>query len=325
MHHRDEIVPFTSFDREINRLTSLLEGMGVPLDPGSDIRAQGYAAFSTLYYSVFNNERPPMNRWEEAEAGRALAGLGDLALKINRAVDSGGFEAIKPHLAKMVTGSIRMNASSAVTDEAANKNSELYVGCLALGSGMAVDLEDPQASAGGVNPDVLLTYGGREWSIAVKASHSSKGPTIFGNIQKAVSQIERSGRTGVVFINVKNILEHEAMAGGTFRTTSEATSAVGAAVDAVVQEVRSAIVDQDWHDLFAGRRARPLVAFMGQVTVSALVPTIGPMFVPVKVMRVLLAPPAPADVSALTGLDADAWSLLAALNEELQRNPPAEL
>ncbi|WP_424137586.1 hypothetical protein [Roseomonas chloroacetimidivorans] len=322
MHHRDEIVSFGSFDREITRLTTMLESLGVPVDSSSDLKAQGYAAFSTLYYSVFSDERPAMDRWEEVQAGGALAGLGDLASKINRAVDSGGFEAIRPHLAKMVTGSVRMNASSRVTDEAANKNSELYVGCLALGSGMAVDLEDPKASAGGTNPDVLLTHGGTEWSIAVKASHSSKGPTIFGNVQKAVQQIERSERNGVVFINVKNILEHEAMArSGAFSSTSEATSAVGAAVDGVVREVRSSIVDQDWRDLFDGKRARPLIAFMGQVTVSAMVPMIGPMFVPVKVMRVLTVPPAPTDPTALTGLDAGAWQLLDALNEELQRNP----
>jgi hypothetical protein len=84
--------------------------------------------------------------------------------------------------------------------------------------------------------------------------------------------------------------------------------------------VRSEIVRDDWLQLFTGKLARPLVVFMGQVTVSAMIPTIGPAFVPVKAMRILAAPPAPEDESLLVGLDAKAWKLAAALNEELQRN-----
>lgn len=53
------------------------------------------------------------------------------------------------------------------------------------------------------------------------------------------------------------------------------------------------------------KKARPLVALMGQITVSADVMPGTPMFVPVKVMRVLCAP---------------AWRLLQRLNHELQRN-----
>ena len=84
----------------------------------------------------------------------------------------------------MVKGAVRMNAPSQVTDEAANKNSELYVGCLAIGAGLSIELEDPDKSANGKNPDVLLTFEGSAWSVAVKASHSSSAPTIFGNIKK---------------------------------------------------------------------------------------------------------------------------------------------
>src|SRR6202035_6116975 len=101
-----------------------------------------------------------MSKWDQAKAGGALAGLGDLAAKINRAAASSQFDTLKPHLKKMVTGAVRMNDVSSVTDEEANKNSELYVGCLALGAGMSVDLEDPDFSGGGLTPDVLLTFEG---------------------------------------------------------------------------------------------------------------------------------------------------------------------
>jgi hypothetical protein len=64
---------------------------------------------------------------------------------------------------------------------------------------------------------------------------------------------------------------------------------------------------------------------MGQVTVSAIIPGIGPAFVPVKAMRILAAPPAPEDVSQLVGLDAEAWKLATVLNEELQSNSSSGL
>lgn len=321
MHARDEFVSYGHFDAEIAKLNNFLAALGIDVNPDSDLGQQTYAAFHALYFSVFANERPAMSTWDQAKAGGALAGLGDLAAKINRAAASGPRDALKPHLKKMVTGAVRMNDVSSVTDEAANKNSELYVGCLALGAGMSVDLEDPEASAGGKNPDVLLTFEDAQWAIAVKASHSAKAATIFGNIEKAVSQIERSGRNGIVFINIKNVLAHEAMnAGGHFASPSEAATAVGNAVDAIVRDVRASIVNEDWLQLFTGKLARPLVVFMGQITVSAVIPAIGPAFVPVKIMRILPAPPAPEDASSLAGLDAKAWKLATTLNEELQRN-----
>jgi hypothetical protein len=49
--------------------------------------------------------------------------------------------------------------------------------------------------------------------------------------------------------------------------------------------LRAEIVDDDWFELFKGKRASPIVAFTAQVTASAYVLPGVPMFVPVKVMR----------------------------------------
>jgi hypothetical protein len=125
-----------------------------------------------------------MKRADEIEHGAALAGLDDLAAKINRARRTPGFIPLRPHLANMVRGSVRMNIKSRVTDAASNKNSELYVGCLALGAGLDIELEDPDKGARGKNPDVLLNFEGPNWSIAVKTSHSSVPQTIFDSICK---------------------------------------------------------------------------------------------------------------------------------------------
>jgi hypothetical protein len=64
---------------------------------------------------------------------------------------------------------------------------------------------------------------------------------------------------------------------------------------------------------------------MGQITVAANMLPDRPMFVPVKVMRILCAPPTTCDPSALAGLDAAAWRLLEKLNHELQRNAGAKV
>ncbi len=302
-------------------MSALLETFDIVIPDGADITAQTYAAFAALYYSIFADERPSMTRSDEIEKGAALAGLGDLAAKINRASQTPGFNELRPHLAKMVEGSLRMNGKNEVTDDAGNKNSELYVGCLALGAGCKIELEDPDKSGGGTNPDVLLQHRNQDWSIAVKTSHSATPQTIFGNIQKGVTQIERSGRSGLVFINVKNILDGKSLiAHSPFSTVDDATRAVAALVDGVSANVVASIVQDDWIETFQGKRARPLVILTGQMTISAdLVPGL-PLFVPVKVMRVFHAPGV-GDPAHLADLDAAALVLLDHLNHELQRNP----
>jgi hypothetical protein len=133
--------------------------------------------------------------------------------------------------------------------------------------------------------------------------------------------VERSGRTGIVFVNVKNIINHKALAEASpFPSIYAAKAAVEEQIQTIMRNVQASIVPADWEGAFAGKRARPLVAFMGQMTVSGeLIPGL-PLFVPVKVMQVLPVPPLAPNLtpSALTGLDAVAFRLLVKLNDELQ-------
>ncbi|MCP2216222.1 hypothetical protein [Bradyrhizobium elkanii] len=315
-HQNDEIRSYAHYDNEILKLAKLLVELGIEVDFDSDLNKQIYSAFRALYYSVYANECP--EDWDRAQDAGALAGLGDLAFKINRAVAAAGVDALCPHLRSMVEGAVRMNAQSSVLDANANKNCELYVGCLALGAGLVVDLEDPVKSAGGSNPDVLLKFRQKDWSIAVKASQVFKPPTIFGAISSGVGQIERAQRPGVVIVNVKNILDHKKLiSDGPYPTPDAAVEAVCAAIDTIKDAVRANIVDQDWDDLFRGKYARPLIGFLGQVTVPAMLPVVGRIFVPVKAMRILRVYDA---LPNLEGLNEEAGHLFDALNHELQRN-----
>jgi hypothetical protein len=319
-NQRDEIRPYGQFDDEIQKLAKLFVELGIEVNFESDLHQQGFAAFRALYYSVYSTEGATISDWDKAKDAGALAGLGDLAFKINRAALNPAFQSLRPHLRNMLAGSVRMNAS-AILDEASNKNCELYVGCLALGAGLTVDMEDPKHTGGGKNPDVLLRFRERDWSIAVKASQVRKARTIFGAIEKAVDQIEQSGRHGIVVVNLKNILSHDDFGSvQPYPSPDAAIAAVTSEIEAIMEEVRSGTTEGDWRDLFEGKLARPLVAFMGQVTAPAHMPGVaGRVFVPVKTIRVL--PVVDAVQRPLTGLNAEAWDMLAVLNEELQLNP----
>ncbi|MFA5898220.1 MAG: hypothetical protein WC829_03810 [Hyphomicrobium sp.] len=320
-HNKDEVATFEVFEQEIQKLESLYSELGIEIPTESNLASASQNAFKAIYYSVFPSEAPTAA--EDADTHlSALAGLADLAAKINRARATPGFDMLRPHLANMLQGAVRMNARSPSTDAAGNKNSELYVACLALGGGMTeVELEDPVRGADGKNPDVFLKRRDHSWSIAVKTIHSAKPPSIFANIEKAVEQIERSGRDGIVFINLKNIINDEHAAPGPFSSPDKAVAVLLADIDAIVRGVQSEIVDQDWIQTFAGKRARPVVAFMAQRTVVAAVPGVGLAPVAVKTMRVSTFPPASDN---LTGIDAEAFNLLEELNDELLKNPPSD-
>ena len=262
-----------------------------------------------------------MNRADEFRFGASLAGLGDLGSKIlNAAKSPAGLSVMKPHLHNMVAGSAQMNSLSPSIDAAANKHSELYVAALALGAGLKVELEDPNASAGGTNPDLLLSDASDRWAIAVKALHSAKVPSVFANIGKGASQIERAGRPGIIFVNAKNIVDRDSLLGASpFASVELATEAVGRELDVIAHGLRSEIVEQDWEETFHGRRASRLIALMAQVTVSAQVGT-GAMFVPVKVMKAIPAFAQSAGPIVPEDVDAAAWKVLLRLNQQLQRN-----
>jgi hypothetical protein len=147
------MVPFQAYEREIQKLMQLLEHLGVEIPDHSELRSDQNKAFQFLYYALFAEERPPNL---DEQLARIQAGLGDLATKINKAWEQPGAGVLIPHLAKMVRGAVRMNDPHCVTDDAANKTCELYVGCLALGRGWRVALDDPDRSSGGSNPDVMI-------------------------------------------------------------------------------------------------------------------------------------------------------------------------
>lgn len=323
VHPKDDVVPFGSFDAALLKLEKRIEEAGLVIPSDSPFAVDARRAFATLYYSIFATERPSTSPAETLVHGASLAGLGDMAAKLNMAMDRTDLYSILPHIVSMLKGSIRMNAWSGVLDQAANKTTELYVGALAIGAGLRVELEDPVNSAQGQNPDILLTRAGRDWAIAVKTPHSAGPRSIWGNIETAVKQIQRSGRTGITLLNLKNVIDRKALLDMCpFPSVNDAINALRVASGSVIDAVRSETAESDWDSLFKDSLARPLVAYMTQVTLSAVVPDGRTLFVPIKELRLRFYPPLEvADLTELTGVDAEARNLVHDLNEQLQANP----
>jgi hypothetical protein len=321
-----KLVPFEAYDQEIQKLMKLLRGLGIEIPENAKIRSDDLRAFEFLYYSLFADERPSSGQ----ELARIQAGLGDIATKINKAWREPGSNVLRPHLAKMVMGGVRMNEISSVTDDAANKTCELYVGCLALCRGWRITLDDPDKSSGGLNPDVIMEHKGHPWSVAVKTIHGFPSQTIFQNIAGAVQQVEKSGKHGIPFINLKNRVNQSSLlsADRTFDSVEEANAQLRIAMSEIINRLRTEITDDDWREAFDAKLARPLVAFMGQSLVSARVTPAqdnrlsapGVFFVPIRMIMVLPVPPLSMNPE-LAGLDKEAWDLLVELNDELQTTP----
>ncbi len=83
--------------------------------------------------------------------------------------------------------------------------------CLAITFGSNIALDHPVNSKGD-NPDVMLDFRSQRWALALKTLHSGKPRTIYDNIKKAADQIEASSAThGLVILNVKNLLDYDAL------------------------------------------------------------------------------------------------------------------
>jgi hypothetical protein len=319
MAPRAKLITFETYDKEIQKLMQLLRDLGLSIPENAKLLSDDLKAFQFLYYAVFADERPAdLN----VETARIQAGLGDLATKINKAWSKPGSEILRPHLAKMLQGAVRMNDVSDVTDEAANKTCELYVGCLALGRGWLIALDDPDKSSGGLNPDIIIELGGKRWSIAIKTIHGASSQTIFDNIKSAVRQIEKSKIPGIPFINLKNRIDQSKLLSAdiVYDTVIDANTALRRNMEEIIRRLRADIVDNDWLEAFQGKLARPLVTFMAQTLATAHVAQAQKLFVPIRQLMVLPVPPLPREPNVI-GLDREAWDLTMGLNDELQATP----
>lgn len=142
---------------------------------------------------------------------REAIGILNLVQLVLRHSNHPAFPQLLPHLVLLNEGQPAQTSKSLVTDDASNKIFELRLALACLDVGRDFDVEDPNASAGGANPDVLCTMpDGRRWGLACKVLHSDNPLTLGDRFLDGVDQIERSpAELGIVVVSMKNLLPHD--------------------------------------------------------------------------------------------------------------------
>jgi hypothetical protein len=197
------------------------------------------------------------------------------------------FTSFLPHLrliaqTKIAPASLSQNMPSPYNDDTARKMAELYMGCLAAHVGTQVDLDSPTAAKGD-NPDVIFTATPtvcnaakqpERWALAIKTIGTSQGQTIFERIKEGAEQIDDPkclAPKGMVVINAKNALGHDALWNGTFSNLQAAMDALGNQLDLLADNADTNRPQSEWDAIFLGKVKRP-VLFLGQSLVRLPTP-----------------------------------------------------
>lgn len=198
---------------KIDELIKLLEEIEAIPEPGSNNYLEDVYLSAKEFVDSYKPATPMPNDVSERVN---LVALMDLANWIFKARESDSFDAVIEHIRLLKEASPLMNTRTKriipgtnKTDSASDKMVELMLGCVACGIGSELDLDDPNYSSGGTNPDVMFTYDGVRVSLACKKLHSKSIDSIRDNIIKAAEQIVASNcNRGYIVLNVQNVANH---------------------------------------------------------------------------------------------------------------------
>jgi hypothetical protein len=265
------LVPYSEAEDIGDRFLGLLQKCGI--DPPVATPVEDELLSLTALIEIWKDPSRIHSRYDETM--RTAAGIHDLAAKVLCAQALPEFPSFIDHLRLIAAGkvytSVTQNNVSDIRDDVSRKIAELYVGCLAIHCGTDLALDHPTASKGD-NPDVMLSYAGRRWALAIKTISSQSGQTIFENIEGACKQINRSNAdAGMVVINTKNVLNHTSFLRPPvpFGALDTAVAALTAEVKKVADLAENDRPSSEWDKIFDGSKAVLPVLFMGQ-TVTKL-------------------------------------------------------
>ena len=212
---------------------------------------------------------------------RSAAGLHDLAAKVLTVEPLTEFSTFLPHLrligeTKVQVASLAQNAASGPHDDTARKFAELYIGSLAAHVGTDVALDSP-TNAKGDNPDVMFTLQecgqakpAQRWALAIKTISSKQGQTIFERIKEGAEQInvpKCKADRGMVVINAKSALDHDALWNAQFADLQSAIAALDGQLQWLIDQAAKDRPQIEWDALFEHRVVRPIL-FFGQSLVG---------------------------------------------------------
>jgi hypothetical protein len=284
-------VSFPAADQIGDRFLDLLSRHGVNPPVRSAVEAELLSLTELIQITTNPNLANGPN---EAVILRAASGLHDLAAKVLSLEGIPEFNAFLPHLRLIAEAkahaSLAQNAASGPFDDTARKMAELYLGCLVAHVGTQVALDSPTAAKGD-NPDIIFTLQPNHqpalrWALAIKTIASQHGQTIFERIREGAQQIDNPkclADKGMVVINTKSALDHNALWRKPFKDLQAAIAALREQINNLVARAEANRPQLEWDSLFGGKVVRP-VLFLGQSLVRIPTPAGGETPTPLKML-----------------------------------------
>lgn len=272
------LIPFQDASHIADRFLTLLSRLSIQPPMGSAIEDELLSLMRLI--EVMKNPALAQGQ-SRIEVLRAAAGLHDLAAKVLSVEPIAEFATFVPHLRliaamKASDASLGQIAASGVFDDTARKMAELYMGCLAAHVGTQLVLDSP-TNAKGDNPDVIFTvdecrHAGQpqRWALAIKTIASRQGQTIFDRIKDGADQIDDPkcpAERGMIIINAKSALDHDALWQSNFPDLQAAMSALEAQLRYLAESAAADRPQAEWDELFTRKVVRPIL-FLGQSLVQ---------------------------------------------------------
>lgn len=277
------IVSFNDANNIGDRFLDMLRRHAI--NPGISSKLENELLSLTALIEIWKNPSLIEEQQYKINILRSAAGLYDLGAKILAAEPLQDFPTFLPHLRligelKYDYASLGQNVASGPSDDTARKIAELYIGCLAIHIGIDVQLDSP-TNAKGDNPDVMFTVkkddseeSSQRWALAIKTISTTQGQTIFERIREGALQIDDpkcSADRGMVIINAKSALDHEALWNGNYNDLSDGIAALKAQLDNLAEKADLNRPQQEWDDIFVAKVVRPII-FMGQTLIKLPTP-----------------------------------------------------
>lgn len=205
----NKLIPLADADLTADKFEEILKSKGIIIANGSDLE---HGCLILRKMRELHETQATDEQWKTLREDIQQA-LGCLQI-INLVVKHEGhpsFSKLIPHLRKLSNGSVSQASPALICDQVSDKIFELLVGLVAMNISADVELDDPDSSSNGKNPDVLCRLSsGQTWAFACKVIKSEAPMTLFENLIKGIEQIETSkADIGIVSVCFKNVLPHD--------------------------------------------------------------------------------------------------------------------
>lgn len=196
----------------------------------------------------------------------ALGGLHELYKWIWSVKGCEEFSKLIPHLKMLSESAIRINSTtpmiSPVTgkqDDKTNKLIETITAMYAIKIGTDVDIDDPIASSGGSNPDIIFSYQSKRIAFACKTLRGTSTSTVLDNLRSAAKQIDRAKcDAGYIAINAMNILPHSEISHAIFSGQLEPLSILMRYIETLYGALKQNSANE-LVETFASGKVRPVI------------------------------------------------------------------